>query len=109
MWRVGSGIRIVRLPAQKIVNAVLAYLRYSQEAVNSLKKMGALPVGARLFTVDATVMYMNIKPAIGITAVQGWLADFESELPESFPSNLVIKALEMVMTCNTFQFDDTFW
>jgi hypothetical protein len=35
--------------------------------------------------------------------------DFEHELPKGFPSNLVIQALKMVMTCNTFRFDDTLW
>jgi hypothetical protein len=62
-----------------------------------------------LFTTDATAIYTNIEPAVGIAAVQGWLVDFESELPENFPSTIVIKALEMVMTHITFQFDDTYW
>jgi hypothetical protein len=54
-------------------------------------------------------MYTNIEPAIGIAAVQQWLIDFDSELPEKFPSAIVIKALEMVMTRNIFKFDDTYW
>jgi hypothetical protein len=89
------------------VNAAPTYLRYSQEAVASLKEMGVLPPDARLFTTDATSMYTIIEPAVGIAAVQGWLVDFESELPGKIPSTIVIKALEMVMTRNTFQFDDT--
>jgi hypothetical protein len=54
-------------------------------------------------------MYTNIEPAMGIMAVQAWLTDVEHELPESVPTHLVIKSLGMVMTYNTFQFDDTFW
>jgi hypothetical protein len=54
-------------------------------------------------------MYTNIEPAKGIATVQQWLIDFDSELPEKFPSTIFIKALEMVMTHNTFQFDDTYW
>jgi hypothetical protein len=54
-------------------------------------------------------MYTNIEPAIDIAAVQQWLIDFNSELPEKFPSAIVISALEMVMTRNTFQFYDTYW
>jgi hypothetical protein len=71
--------------------------------------MGSLPPNVRLFTADATAMYTNIEPDLGITAVQGWRVDFESELPEKIPSTVVIKTLEMVTTRNTFQFDDTYW
>jgi hypothetical protein len=94
---------------RKIANAVPTYLRDSQEAVTSLKEMGSLPPNARLFTTDTTAVYMNIEPAIGIASVQQWLIDFDSELPGKVPSTIVIKALEMVMTRNTFQFDDTYW
>jgi hypothetical protein len=71
--------------------------------------MGALHANSRLFTSDTTSMYTNIEPAVGITAVQAWLTDFEHELQQIFPTHLVTNALEMVMTRNTFQFDDTFW
>jgi hypothetical protein len=71
--------------------------------------MGALPANARIFIADTMAMYTNIEPATGIAAVQAWLSDFEHELPKGFPARLVIQALEMVMTRNTFQFDDKFW
>jgi hypothetical protein len=53
--------------------------------------MGSLSPNAILFTADATAMYTNIEPAVGMAAVQGWLVNFESELPEKFPSTFVIK------------------
>jgi hypothetical protein len=71
--------------------------------------MVSLPPNARLFTADATTIYTNIEPAVGIAAVQQWLIDFDSELPEKIPSAIIIKALKMVMTRNTFKFDDTYW
>jgi hypothetical protein len=77
---------------RKIANAVPTYLRDSQEVITSLREMGSLPPNARLFTADATAMYTNIEPAIGIAAVQRWLINFESELPEKFPSAIVISA-----------------
>jgi hypothetical protein len=92
-----------------ITKKVHTYLRDSQEAVDSLRAMGALPTRARLFTSDATSMYTNIEPAVGIATVKAWLSDYESELPKGFPSQIVIEALKLVMTRNTFQFDDTFW
>jgi hypothetical protein len=94
---------------RKITNAVPSYLRDSQEVITLLRKMGSLPPNARLFTADATAVYTNIEPDIDIAAVQQCLIDFASELPEKFPSAIVISALEMVMTRNTFQFDDTYW
>jgi hypothetical protein len=38
---------------RKVANAVPTYLCDSQEAVNSLKEMSALPANSRLFTADA--------------------------------------------------------
>jgi hypothetical protein len=43
-------------------------------------------------------MYTNIEPAVGIAAVKAWLSDYEIELPKGFPSQIVIEALELVMT-----------
>ena len=94
---------------RRITKYVPTYLRDSQEAVDSLRAMGALPANARLSTSDATAMYMNIEPAVGIAAVKSWLFNFENELPKGFPTRIVVAALELVMTRNTFQFDDTFW
>jgi hypothetical protein len=70
--------------------------------------MGPLPPHARLFTSDATAMYTNIEPNVGITAIKDWIATTKS-LPDNFPTNLVLEALEIVMNRNIFQFDDTYW
>jgi hypothetical protein len=51
-----------------------------------IKGNGIPPPNDRLFTTDATDMYTNIEPAIGIAAVQQWLIEFASELPKKFPS-----------------------
>jgi hypothetical protein len=59
--------------SEKIANEVPTYLLDPQEAVTSLKTRGALPINERLFTADATAMYMNIEPAMGIAAAQAWL------------------------------------
>jgi hypothetical protein len=94
---------------RRITKQVPTYLRESQEAVDFLRAMGALPIHARLFTSDTTAMYTNIEPAVGIAAVKAWLTDYVTELPKGFPSQIVLETLELVMTRNTFQFDDIFF
>jgi hypothetical protein len=85
-------------PLRRIAKKVPTYLRDSQETVDSLTEMGPLPKNTRLFTSNAIAMYMNIEPAVGISAVKAWLSEFENELPKGFPTHLVIEALELVMT-----------
>jgi hypothetical protein len=71
--------------------------------------MDPLAENARLFTSDATAMYTNIKPAVGIATVKAWFSEFESELPKVVRTRIVIAAIMLVMTRNKFQFDDMFW
>jgi hypothetical protein len=92
---------------RRITKQVPTYLRDSQEAVDSLRAMGALPAHARLFTSHAMAMYTDIEPSVGISPVKAWLSDYETDLPKGFLSHIVLEALELVMTRNTFQFDDT--
>jgi hypothetical protein len=73
---------MVRLSTQKDKNQVPTYLRDSQEAVDSFRVMDPLPENARLFTSDATAMYTNIGPTVGIAMAKAWLSEFESDLPK---------------------------
>jgi hypothetical protein len=108
-WRAGSSIKVVILSAQNYCRRG-TYLPTRLPGSNHLAKgNGTPPPIARLFTTDATAMYTNIEPDVGIAAVQQWLIDLASELPEKFPSVIVINTLKMVMTRNTFQFDETYW
>jgi hypothetical protein len=86
MWRIGSSDKVVGLPTQTNNKTSPTYLRDSQEAVESLRAMGALTTHARLFTSNATAMYTNIEPALGIASVKAWLSDYETEIPKGFHS-----------------------
>jgi hypothetical protein len=70
--------------------------------------MGPLQPHARLFTSDATAMYTNIEPIVGINAIREWIAT-TTNLPDNFPTNLILEALDIIMNRNVFQFDDTYW
>ena len=54
-------------------------------------------------------MYTNIDTNHAITSLKEWLTRHKSELPRGFPTEMVIRAAELVMTNNIIQFDDTFW
>jgi hypothetical protein len=54
-------------------------------------------------------MYTNIDTKHGIQTLQNWLSLHQHELPQNFPTHMVIRAVELVMKHNIFQFDDTFW
>jgi hypothetical protein len=93
---------------KRIIKTTPTFLRDSQQVVMELKAIGQLPPHARLFTSDATAMYTNIEPGVGITAIKEWI-ETTNDLPEKFPTNLILKALDIVMNRNVFQFDDTYW
>jgi hypothetical protein len=54
-------------------------------------------------------MYTNIDINHGLEVFETWFIEFESELPPKFPTTLFLKLLKLVMTCNVFQFGDTYW
>ena len=54
-------------------------------------------------------MYTNIHTNEGVTAIKNWLTHYAHELPADFPSELFVEVLDIVMSNNVFQFDDTYW
>jgi hypothetical protein len=51
---------------------------------------------------------MNIEPSVGIAAIKEWI-EITTYLPESFPAQLILEALDIMMNRNVFQFDNTYW
>ena len=85
------------------------YLKDSYQVLDELKALGQLPANARLFTADAHSMYTNIDTKHALTIFKQWLQVFPDEIPTDFPTDLFLSVLELVMTRNVFQFDDTYW
>lgn len=85
------------------------YIKDSNETREELLELDCLPAHARLFTADAVSMYTNIDINHGLEVFETWFIEFESELPPKFPTTLFLKLLKLVMTCNVFQFGDTYW
>jgi hypothetical protein len=62
---------------------------------------------ARLFTADAISMYSNIDLNLGIASIRKWLEE-EATTPQD-RIKVTISLLTLVMWCNVFQLEDTFW
>jgi hypothetical protein len=60
-----------------------------------------------LATFDVTSLYSKITHDMGHDAIQLWLNKFQSELPGHFTKDVILKAIEIILKNNTFQFNDT--
>ena len=94
---------------QKVTHLCPGYLKDSQALLDKLKTIGKLPSTAVLIVADAVGMYTNIDTNHGIQALKEWLSRHNNELPKGFPTTMVLRAVELVMKNNIFQFDNTFW
>ncbi|KAL7525261.1 hypothetical protein ACHAXR_005472 [Thalassiosira sp. AJA248-18] len=66
--------------------------------------MGELPEGTVMFTMDATAMYTNIDTQHGLDILKHYIEMFKEELPESYPTKLILMAMYIVMNNNIFEF-----
>jgi hypothetical protein len=41
-------------------------------------------------------------------SIKEWI-EIKTDLPKSFPTKLILEALDIVMSRNAFQFNDTYW
>jgi hypothetical protein len=53
-------------------------------------------------------MYTNIDTNIGIQALEN-IFNTNTSIPESFPKELFLKTLRIIMENNIFTFGDTYW
>lgn len=93
----------------KLLPISKTYLRDSKQVLSELKDLGRLPSNARLFTADAVSMYTNIDTAHALSVFRRWFNEFPKEIPTGFPVKLFLAVLEIIMTRNVFEFDDTNW
>lgn len=93
----------------QIINHIPAHLKESQALINDMNDLGALPPNAKLFRADATSIYTNIQPDIGINAIKSWMEAYPSTVPKDVPQALLIKLLEIIMRRNVFISNDTNW
>jgi hypothetical protein len=94
---------------KNIIPHTPTHLRDSQSPVNIIHNIGPLPPKSKLFTADATSMYTNIQPDVGIPSIASWMKAYPEIVPADVPQPLLLKLLEIIIRCNIFIFDDTNW
>ena len=85
-----------------------AYLGDSYELLAILEDIGKLPEGTRAFTMDATAMYTNIDSDHGLLILKMFIEKFRDQIPDDFPVELILWAMDLVMRNNLFEFGPKF-
>jgi hypothetical protein len=91
---------------QEIVHLCPAFLKDGWQLLGELAKLDKLPANARLFSVDAVSMYVNIDTNHAIDTLRKWFELHKKDLPKDFPVELVCQGTALVMKNNVFDFDD---
>jgi len=94
---------------QKLKNYIPSYLKDSFTLLDDLNNLPPLPLQAKLGTIDAKSMYTNIDTDHAIHTLKSWFQKYHNELPLNFPTEMILKCLNIVMKNNIFQFGDTHW
>ena len=107
--RIGDLSKWVDYHLQRVVHLCPCYLKDSKSLIKKLRALGKLPPSATIVTADATSMYTNIDTPHGLQVLKAWFDLHAHELPHKFPTQMVLSAIKLVIECNVFQFDDTYW
>lgn len=107
--RLGYLSKWVDRKLQTVANLCPAYLKDSQSLIAKLKLLGKLPPTAIIITADAVSMYTNIDTDHSIKTLKDWFQLHKADLPQGFPTNMILAATELIMKSNVFQLDDTYW
>ncbi len=93
---------------KELLPLISSYIKDSKQLIQEINQL-TLPPNARLFTSDATSMYTNIDTNIGIQAFENLFTRYDKSIPSTFPKELFLKVLRIIMENNIFTFGDTYW
>ena len=86
-----------------LVKQLPAYIKDTKDFLCHLRTLQDLPEDALLFTMDVVGLYTNIPHADGLKACEAILNSREVEEP---PTKEIVELATLVLTCNSFQFED---
>ena len=107
--RMGDLSKWVDYQLQQVVRLCPCYLKDSNALLRKLRKLGKLPPNTVAVTADAVAMYTNIDTKHSLQVLQRWFELHAHQLPHRFPVQMILKAINLIMCNNVFQFDDTYW
>jgi hypothetical protein len=90
------------------LNLFPSYIKDSTDFLNNTKDL-IIPLGAKIFTADASSMYTNIDLTTGIQAMETLFQMHANVIPASFPTELLLTSMRIIMANNIFSFGDTHW
>lgn len=94
---------------QKYKHHIKSYIRDSEDLQTQLENLQLPSHDIKLGSSDAVSMYTNIDTAHNIATVQQWLNSINRFLPTSFPTNIIIEAIKIVMENNIFLFNKKYY
>jgi hypothetical protein len=93
---------------QNVVHLCPCYLKDSWQFLNDIKQYKNAK-GYKLVTSDATAMYTNINTEHAIEIIKKWFELHKNDLPENYPTTLVLIGIHRLMSNNTFTFGNRFF
>ena len=88
---------------KSLVKQLPAYIKDTKDFLCHLRTLQDLPEDALLFTMDVVGLYTNIPHADGLKAFEAILNNREVQEP---PTKEIVELATLVLTCNSFQFED---
>ena len=83
---------------------VRSYLRDTIDFLNYLPK--TVPESTILVSFDVTSLYTNINHELGVKAMEYWINKHPESLNSRFSKEFIIDSILLILTNNTFTFDD---
>ena len=100
----GSSLHMDSPPPYRYKKHISSYVKDSEDLQNQLLKVHILSDGLRIGSSDAVSMYTIIDTAHNLLTIEQWLTKISPHLPSSFPKNLILEAIKLVMENNIFLF-----
>jgi len=93
---------------KELLPLIQSYTKNSMDIIQDLREL-TLPENAKLFLADTKSMYTNIDTSLGLETLKDFLLIDSTKISTTFPTNLFLQVMELVMRNNIFSFQDTYW